>query len=34
MIMPDGSIRHSAYFSVVAEEWPQIKAKLQADIAG
>jgi RimJ/RimL family protein N-acetyltransferase len=34
MIMPDGSIRHSAYYSVVAEEWPQIKAKLQADLAG
>ena len=34
MIMPDGSIRHSAYFSVVAEEWPAIKAKLQADLAG
>ncbi len=22
MILPDGSIRHSAYFSVIAEEWP------------
>jgi RimJ/RimL family protein N-acetyltransferase len=32
MIMPDGSIRHSAYFSVVAEEWPAIKARLQADV--
>ena len=26
MIMPDGSIRHSAYFSVTAEEWPSVKA--------
>ena len=34
MIMPDGSIRHSAYFSVVAEEWPVIKARLQAELAG
>jgi RimJ/RimL family protein N-acetyltransferase len=34
MIMPDGSIRHSAYYSVVSEEWPQIKAKLQADLTG
>jgi N-acetyltransferase len=33
MIMPDGSIRHSAYFSVVAEEWPALKAKLEADLA-
>lgn len=34
MVMPDGSIRHSAYFSVVAEEWPEIKARLQAGLAG
>jgi RimJ/RimL family protein N-acetyltransferase len=34
MIMPDGSIRHSAYFSVVVEEWPEVKAKLQAGLAG
>jgi RimJ/RimL family protein N-acetyltransferase len=33
MIMPDGSIRHSAYFSIVAEDWPAIKAKLRADVA-
>jgi len=33
MIMPDGSIRHSAYFSVVAEEWPEIKARLVAGLA-
>ena len=26
MIMPDGSIRDSAYFSVIAEEWPAVKA--------
>lgn len=34
MIMPDGSIRHSAYFSVIAEEWPQVKARLEASLAG
>jgi RimJ/RimL family protein N-acetyltransferase len=33
MIMPDGSIRHSAYFSVVAEEWPAVKARLAAGLA-
>jgi len=33
MIMPDGSIRHSAYFSVVAEEWPEVKARLEAGLA-
>jgi RimJ/RimL family protein N-acetyltransferase len=33
MIMPDGSIRHSAYFSVIAEEWPEVKAKLATSVA-
>ena len=33
MIMPDGSIRHSAYFSVTAEEWPEVKARLVAGLA-
>ena len=33
MIMPDGSIRHSAYFSVTAEEWPAVKAALVARLA-
>ena len=33
MIMPDGSIRHSAYFSVTAEEWPAVKAALVAGLA-
>ena len=34
MIMPDGSIRDSAYFSVIAEEWPEVKARLEASLAG
>jgi RimJ/RimL family protein N-acetyltransferase len=29
MIMPDGPLRHSAYYSVVREEWPAIKARLE-----
>ena len=33
MIMPDGSIRDSAYFSVIAEEWPAVKAGLRAGLA-
>jgi RimJ/RimL family protein N-acetyltransferase len=33
MIMPDGSIRDSAYFSVIAEEWPAVKAGLEASLA-
>lgn len=32
MILPDGSIRHSAYFSVIAEEWPTVKAALAAGL--
>jgi len=34
MIMPDGSYRHSVYFSVIDSEWPQAKAKLQSRLAG
>jgi RimJ/RimL family protein N-acetyltransferase len=33
MIMPDGSIRHSAYYSVIADEWPAVKAALIAGLA-
>ena len=33
MIMPDGSIRHSAYFSVTAEDWPVVKGRLVAGLA-
>jgi len=33
MIMPDGSIRDSAYFSVIAEEWPAVKAGLETSLA-
>jgi RimJ/RimL family protein N-acetyltransferase len=34
MIMPDGSLRDSAYYSVIAPEWPTIKARLEAGLAG
>ena len=33
MIMPDGSLRDSAYFSVIADEWPAVKAGLIASLA-
>ena len=33
MIMPDGSVRHSAYFSITSEEWPNVKARLVAGLA-
>jgi N-acetyltransferase len=28
MIMPDGTVRSSAYYSILAREWPEVKAKL------
>ena len=33
MVMPDGPLRHSNYYSVIAEEWPDRKAMLEARIA-
>jgi RimJ/RimL family protein N-acetyltransferase len=30
VIMPDGSYRHSVYYSIIASEWPQVKAGLEA----
>jgi RimJ/RimL family protein N-acetyltransferase len=32
-IMPDGSIRDSAWFSVISTEWPAVKAALQSGLA-
>ncbi len=29
MVMPDGRRRHSVYFSIIAEEWPAVKARLE-----
>jgi RimJ/RimL family protein N-acetyltransferase len=28
MVMPDGRLRHSAYYSVIREDWPKVKARL------
>ena len=28
MVMPDGALRDSVYFSVIAGEWPAVKARL------
>lgn len=30
MIMPDGSYRHSVFYSIIENEWPQVKAALEA----
>jgi RimJ/RimL family protein N-acetyltransferase len=29
MVMPDGRSRHSVYFSIIASEWPAVKARLE-----
>lgn len=28
-VMPDGSLRHSVWFSIVREEWPGVRARLE-----
>jgi N-acetyltransferase len=33
MIMPGGRVRDSNYYSVIIDEWPPIKARLQDDLA-
>lgn len=30
IIMPDGSYRHSVFYSIIDSEWPQVKANLEA----
>jgi N-acetyltransferase len=32
IVMPDGPLRHSAWYSVVAEEWPAVRARLEAGL--
>jgi len=32
-VMADGSLRHNHWFSVIREDWPEVKAKLQARLA-
>ena len=33
-IMPDGSQRHSVWFSIIREDWPQTKSLLEARVTG
>jgi len=33
MVMPDGRMRHSAYYSVIEDEWPAVKAGLERSLA-
>lgn len=32
MITPSGRIRDSVCFSIIAEEWPEVRAKLEAKL--
>jgi RimJ/RimL family protein N-acetyltransferase len=33
MVMPDGRMRHSAYYSVIDDEWPAVRAGLEQSLA-
>lgn len=33
MLMPDGSMRHTAWYSIIDTEWPAVKARLEARLA-
>jgi RimJ/RimL family protein N-acetyltransferase len=32
MVMPDGRMRDSAYYSVIDSEWPEVRATLEAGL--
>jgi RimJ/RimL family protein N-acetyltransferase len=32
MVMPGGRLRHSAYYSVIDDEWPAVKSRLAASV--
>jgi len=32
MVMPDGPMRHSAWYSVIDEEWPEVRAGLERSL--
>ena len=32
MVMPEGRMRHSAYYSVIDDEWPAVKARLEESL--
>jgi RimJ/RimL family protein N-acetyltransferase len=34
MVMPEGPMRHSAWYSVIDEEWPGVRERLEASLAG
>jgi len=32
MVMPEGPLRHSNYYSVINDDWPDVKAQLEASV--
>jgi hypothetical protein len=34
MIVHNGRFRHSVYFSIIDSEWPEVKQRLSAFLAG
>ena len=34
MVMPRGRMRHSAYYSVIDDEWPSVRERLVRSLAG
>jgi hypothetical protein len=32
MIVHDGRLRHSVYFSIIEEEWPSVKQRLEGKL--
>jgi len=34
MVMPDGRLRHSVYYSIIDSEWPAVKRNLEKKMAG
>ncbi|MDE1178426.1 MAG: GNAT family protein [Edaphobacter sp.] len=32
-VMPDGSLRHSVWFSITKEDWPQVRSRLEQRLA-
>jgi hypothetical protein len=33
MVLPDGHIRDTVYFSIIREEWPEVKARIEERLA-
>ncbi|MEQ8826604.1 MAG: GNAT family protein, partial [Parvibaculum sp.] len=33
MVLPDGHVRDTVYFSIIREEWPEVRARLDERLA-